>query len=68
MNDIRNAFEDFSERIQPGGNLIGMVDDPVVQSVMNNCGAIAFGYGIENGSFQARNIELLEDGNRFDVY
>lgn len=68
INDIRNAFEDFSERIQPGGRLIAMVDDPVIRSVIDNCGAISFGYGIENGNIQARNVRLLEEGNRFECF
>ncbi|MCM8764385.1 MAG: UDP-N-acetylmuramate--L-alanine ligase [Candidatus Omnitrophica bacterium] len=68
IDDIKNAFEDFSERIQPGGRIIGMVDDSAVRHVIKNCGAISLGYGIESGNIRAKNIRLLEDGNRFDCY
>ncbi|MCM8816961.1 MAG: UDP-N-acetylmuramate--L-alanine ligase [Candidatus Omnitrophica bacterium] len=68
INDIQNAFQDFSERVHPYGSLIGMVDDPVVDFVMKNSGTISVGYGIERGNFQAKNIKLCEDGNRFDCY
>ncbi|MCM8825692.1 MAG: Mur ligase family protein, partial [Candidatus Omnitrophica bacterium] len=68
LEDITNAFEDFSERIQPGGKIIGMVDDPVVRRVIKNCGAISLGYGIESGEIKAKNIRFSEDGNRFDCY
>ncbi len=68
INDIKNAFEDFSERVQPGGRIIGMIDDPRVQSVIDNCGTIGFGYGIEHGDIQAKNIRFTEEGNRFDCY
>lgn len=68
INDIKNAFEAFSERVQPSGKLIGMIDDPIVQSVIDNCGTVSFGYGINKGIVQAKNIRLLEDGNRFVCY
>lgn len=68
INDIKNAFEDFSERIQPGGKIIGMMDDSIIQTVIKNCGTISFGYGIKNGDVQAKNIQLNEDGNRYDCY
>ncbi|MCM8828967.1 MAG: UDP-N-acetylmuramate--L-alanine ligase, partial [Candidatus Omnitrophica bacterium] len=68
IQDIKNAFEDFAERIQPGGRMIGMYDDVAVRNVMKNCGAIGLGYGIESGDVRAKNIKLSEDGNRFDCY
>ncbi|HOK80477.1 MAG TPA: UDP-N-acetylmuramate--L-alanine ligase [bacterium] len=68
LNDIKNAFEDFSERIKPGGNLIGMIDDPVVASVLTRSGSVSTGYGLEHGDVVAENVRFLEEGNRFDCY
>ncbi|MGB9642270.1 MAG: UDP-N-acetylmuramate--L-alanine ligase [Candidatus Ratteibacteria bacterium] len=68
INDIKNAFEDFSERIKPGGKLIGMIEDPVVASVINRSGSISTGYGFEHGDVMAKNVRFFEEGNRFDCY
>ncbi|HOJ31025.1 MAG TPA: UDP-N-acetylmuramate--L-alanine ligase [bacterium] len=68
INDIKNAFDDFSERIKPGGKLIGMMEDPLVASVMTKSGTISLGYGFEYGDVLAKNIRFTEEGNRFECY
>ncbi|OQB72020.1 MAG: UDP-N-acetylmuramate--L-alanine ligase [candidate division TA06 bacterium ADurb.Bin131] len=68
IKDIQDAFENFSERIMPGGTLIGMSDDPAVADVMKKCGVMSIGYGLKSGNIRAKNINLLEDGNRFDCF
>lgn len=68
IKDIQNAFENFSERIMPGGKIIGMVEDPIVALIMNSCGVKSIGYGFNRGNVQAGNIRFLEDGNSFDCF
>lgn len=68
INDIKNAFENFSERVHPYGKVIGMIEDDIVASVMSHCGVPVMSYGFNRGDIQAKNIRLSQDGNRFDCF
>ena len=68
IQDIRDSFENFADRVIPTGILIGMVDNPLVSFIINNSGARSIGYGIKAGTIQAKNIKPCEHGNVFDCF
>ncbi|MDW8801664.1 UDP-N-acetylmuramate--L-alanine ligase [Clostridium sp. A1-XYC3] len=69
INDIENAFANFSKLIPTNGYLIGYADDMRVNNIVSHAKCNTLTYGIDAGEIRAKNIVFNENGCAyFDAY
>ncbi|MBI5202157.1 MAG: UDP-N-acetylmuramate--L-alanine ligase [Elusimicrobia bacterium] len=68
MDNLKEAFRVHLERLPFYGAAVLCVDDPNVAELAKSYERSKVTYGIKNGDWQARSLELSEAGSRFELY
>lgn len=68
LDDIKNAFVQFTERVPFDGAVIACIDDPGVQSILHRIRRTVISYGVsEAADYKASKIEFFRGKATFDV-
>ncbi len=68
LDDIKNTFVQFTERVPFDGAVIACIDDPGVQSVMHRIRRTVISYGVsEAADYRATRIQFSKGKAVFDV-
>jgi UDP-N-acetylmuramate--alanine ligase len=65
IDDIRNTFEIFANQTKE--LVVANGDNPEVRKINYNTRVLFYGYGFNNDVI-IKNLKLLEEGSRFDIY
>lgn len=65
IEDVFSAFQEMAIQVKKA--IIACGDDEQLQKIQAKVPVLFYGFSEEN-DFQARNIEITEDGTQFDVY
>lgn len=69
INDIQNAFINFTKLIPKDGYLVCFAEDERMDKVISEAKCNVLTYGINNGDITAKNIEFNENGcAQFEAY
>ena len=64
--EIEEAYAAFAERVEPGGTLIGCVDDASVRELLACVSRRRIGYGLsEQAEFRAMDVQVEGSGSRY---
>lgn len=64
MEDYISAFQAFADQVKKG--IVYCADDPYLKDLDYSVPAIS--YGLEQGDYQARNVQDKEDGVHFEIW